>query len=205
MNEEVKKFCKYCGSPIQSESTFCPTCGKRLVNQSSQQEPQATTQQEQQRPTPQQQMATQQTYQQQPPLQQTGLHVSDIAKYHLSSSGKWINIIATIATIMIVVMILLVIYLLTKGLPFSYSIPYLLIALLYSYPIKKSFDFQKYTKMAMETNDSQDLEQALGSLRGLSTFMGILAIIGFIAFVVFIIITIDTYSHVRHYASSLRF
>lgn len=227
-------FCKYCGSPIQKGSAFCPSCGKRLIQASAQQsqsqqaQQQSQSQQAQQQPyhqqqyqqqsyqqayqqQPYQQQSYQQAYQQQPyqqPYQQqqkVGLKMTDVAKYHFLSAAKWMNIIATLASIMMLVILLFSFFMLSKGVPFSIVLPYYIVIAIYVYPILKTFNFNNHAKSAVATDDSNELSESMSNLRGLSIFMGILTIIGFVAFVVFVIITIDTVStlsHMRHHASS---
>ncbi len=101
-SQSVPAFCKYCGSPIGTNSVFCPACGKRLVSQPVQQ---ATPQQPQyrqsetQQPVSPQQPAFQQPliqpmYQQPQQNTQTIVNVEQRSSNSLGTAGFVLALLA---------------------------------------------------------------------------------------------------------------
>lgn len=117
-----------------------------------------------------------------------GLEVTQLCEYHLKSSAKWIKIIAILSTIMMVLMIVAGFWMISKGYPLTATgIAYLVVSLIYVYPLIKAFGVSKHVNNAIYATDSQELETGMNDLRGLLTYAGVLAIIGFVFFVIGVI------------------
>ncbi len=191
-------FCKYCGARVYRNSPFCPSCGKPLQQTASQ-----NPQQQQQYQQPQQQYQQHQQYQQQyqqpqqqyqqsqqpyyTPFQQgQPLQVTDVTKYHLLGAARWIKVCAVVGAIVISLMVILALWLISKGVA-TVALGYLIIAGIYLYPIIQSFNFSSHANRAVETGDSNEFSESISNLRGLATFFGIIAIIGVIFTIIAVI------------------
>ena len=208
-------FCKYCGSRVYRSTPFCPSCGKPLQKAAPQQ-PQPQQQQQFQQPQQPQQFQQAQQFQQpqqyqqpqqfqQPqqsyytPFQQgQPLQVTDVTKYHLLGAAKWIKVSAIIACIFFA-LFLIGFFVTISKLPYvPGEVLVILIPLILSlYPIVKSFSFSSHAQMAVESGDSNELQESMSDLRGMATYNGILAIIVAIFLLISIIVGISEASHVR--------
>jgi len=118
---------------------------------------------------------------------------------HLKETAKWGTFLAIVGFVFIGIMILVGIFFGTimsslAGSPgmaeldmyggvmgaFG-SVLYIAIAIIYLYPMLKLFQFSKKSKLAIATNSTELMTEALGNLKSLYKFMGILIaiILGF--------------------------
>ena len=89
---------------------------------------------------------------------------------------------------MMVVMVIAGIWMISKGYPLTVTgITYLVVSLIYIYPLIKAFGVSKHINTAIYASDSHELENGMNDLRGLLTYIGVLAIIGFVFFVIGVI------------------
>ena len=156
---------------------------------------------------PQQQAGYQQPYQQsyQQPAPQQQLKISGAGEYLLKGIAKWMNIIAILSTIMIILVIIAAIYLLQIGYSAATGagVAYLVVAAIYLYPTIQAFNVSKNFKLATDTTSDQALENGLGNLKSLVTFIGVLSIIGFILLIISVIVGITTYNQASSELNSL--
>ena len=129
-------------------------------------------------------------------VQQKELKVSGVGEYMLKGIAKWMNIIGIIATIMMVLIVVLAIYLLQMGYSQTTGagIVYLIVAAIYLYPIIKTFGVSKNFNQAVNTTDDSALENGFTNLKGLVTFFGVLSIIGFILMIIGVIGAVSAYN-----------
>ena len=128
--------------------------------------------------------------------QQKELRVSGVGEYMLKGIAKWLKIIGTIATIMMLLLVVLAIYLIQLGYSQTTGagIIYLIVAAIYLYPIIKTFGVSKNFNLAVNATDDRALENGFSDLKGLVTFLGVLSIIGFILLVVAVIGAVSAYN-----------
>ena len=129
--------------------------------------------------------------------EQKALKVSGVGEYMMKGIAKWMNIIAIIATIMMLLLVVAAIYLIQIGYgpTTGAGIVYLIVAAIYIYPIIKTFAVSKNFNLAVDTNDDSALESGFENLKGLVTFLGVLMIIGFILLIISIIVSITAYNN----------
>lgn len=108
---------------------------------------------------------------------------------NLNETRKWTNFLSIMGFIFIGLMILIafaVSSMMTtmadgeSALPFSGTVlgfVYLIIAFIYFFPILYLYRFSKYTKKALETKNSNDLNEAFKNLKSHYRFMGIITIV----------------------------
>lgn len=108
---------------------------------------------------------------------------------NLNETRKWTNFLSIMGFIFIGLMILIAFAISSmmstmaeseSALPFSGTVlgfVYLIIAFIYFFPILYLYRFSKYTKKALETQNSNDLNEAFKNLKSHYRFMGIITIV----------------------------
>ncbi|HEX5743607.1 MAG TPA: DUF5362 family protein [Flavobacteriaceae bacterium] len=108
---------------------------------------------------------------------------------NLNETRKWTNFLSIMGFIFIGLMILIAFAVSSmmstmaeseSALPFSGTVlgfVYLIIAFIYFFPILYLYRFSKYTKKALETQNSNDLNEAFKNLKSHYRFMGIITIV----------------------------
>jgi cell division protein FtsX len=108
---------------------------------------------------------------------------------NLNETRKWTNFLSIMGFIFIGLMILIAFAVSSmmstmaeseSALPFSgtfLGFVYLIIAFIYFFPILYLYRFSKYTKKALETQNSNDLNEAFKNLKSHYRFMGIITIV----------------------------
>lgn len=108
---------------------------------------------------------------------------------NLNETRKWTNFLSIMGFIFIGLMILIAFAISSmmstmaeseSALPFSGTVLgfiYLIIAFIYFFPILYLYRFSKYTKKALETQNSNDLNEAFKNLKSHYRFMGIITIV----------------------------
>ena len=113
------------------------------------------------------------------------LKVSDVIKENITSGMKWAKFLTILMCIGVVLMILCGVLVFAMSSIIASSSPatmgimglfYILIALIYIYPIKLCFAGIRNVKDAFQYDSQEDLEAASDNLRKLLKFMGIVAI-----------------------------
>ncbi|NLP57296.1 DUF5362 family protein [Lutibacter sp. B1] len=125
------------------------------------------------------------------------LKLSKKAKTNLSETGKWVYFLSIIGFCFIGLIVIIALFagtlLSTIGgdeSPFPFpgifiSILYLLMGLVYFFPIYYLFNFANNIKKAIEKKDSESLDKALENLKSHYKFVGILTIIMLAFYVLF--------------------
>lgn len=114
-----------------------------------------------------------------------GLNIKGTGIYHIQGAAKWCKIIAIITSIMMALMVIAAFRLMSISV--GAGIIYLIVPVIYLFPIMMSFGFSNHINAAIANNDENELETGLSNLRSLATFMGVLAIIGLIFFIIAVI------------------
>jgi len=108
---------------------------------------------------------------------------------NLNETRKWTNFLSIMGFIFIGLMILIAFAISSmmstmpnggSAYPFSGTVlgfVYLIIAFIYFFPILYLYRFSKYTKKALETQNSNDLNEAFKNLKSHYRFMGIITIV----------------------------
>ena len=125
------------------------------------------------------------------------LRVSGAGLYHMQGAAKWIKIIAIVMAIMLGLMVLLALLIMFNA-SFGMGLVYLIVAMIYAYPLLKSFGIANHFQRALASTDSDELELGLSDLRSLFTFFGVLVIIGLVFFAIAMIGVITTLNELDH-------
>ncbi len=117
------------------------------------------------------------------------LQIDEIAKDHLRESAKWAKFLSIVGFVMIALIVLSSLSMFIGVLSSFADFPiyggygalmtsgFLMMGLIYFYPVWKMYQFSNFAKNAIHTNDSQMLTNALGAQKSIYTFMGIVTIV----------------------------
>ena len=110
------------------------------------------------------------------------LRITENIQSNLLSAAKWLKFMTILSTVGVALFFIIGIVLLFiptyDGVPGAlYGVIYMLLTLLYFYPIKKSFDLIKNTREAMGNASQMGLEQAAANVKSILKYFGILSIV----------------------------
>ena len=110
------------------------------------------------------------------------LRITENIQNNLLTATKWLKFMTILITVGVALFFIIVIVLLFiptyDGVPGAlYGVIYMLLTLLYFYPIKKSFDLIKNTREAMGNASQMGLEQAAANVKSILKYFGILSIV----------------------------
>ena len=110
------------------------------------------------------------------------LRITENIQNNLLSATKWLKFMTILSTVGVALFFIIGIVLLFiptyDGVPGAlYGVIYMLLTLLYFYPIKKSFDLIKNTREAMGNASQMGLEQAAANVKSILKYFGILSIV----------------------------
>lgn len=110
------------------------------------------------------------------------LRITENIQNNLLTATKWLKFMTILGTVGVALFFIIVIVLLFiptyDGVPGAlYGVIYMLLTLLYFYPIKKSFDLIKNTRGAMGNASQMGLEQAAANVKSILKYFGILSIV----------------------------
>lgn len=110
------------------------------------------------------------------------LRITENIQSNLLSATKWLKFMTILGTVGVALLFIIGIVLLFiptyDGVPGAlYGVIYMLLTLLYFYPIKKSFDLIKNTREAMGNASQMGLEQAAANVKSILKYFGILSIV----------------------------
>ncbi len=137
-----------------------------------------------------------------------GLHVDNEAKMYLAETSKWAKFLSIIGFIGMGLMVVMGFFMgsimsnyaglmgmpETEGIMMgSISLIYILIALLYIYPLWKLYQFADLSKQALVTNDSTLLTNALEAQKSMFKFMGIWVIVVLAIYAILLVIALVSF------------
>lgn len=110
------------------------------------------------------------------------LRITENIQNNLLTATKWLKFMTILSTVGVALFFIIGIVLLFiptyDGAPGAlYGVIYMLLTLLYFYPIKKSFDLIKNTREAMGNASQMGLEQAAANVKSILKYFGILSIV----------------------------
>ena len=110
------------------------------------------------------------------------LRITENIQNNLLTATKWLEFMTILGTVGVALFFIIGIVLLFiptyDGVPGAlYGVIYMLLTLLYFYPIKKSFDLIKNTREAMGNASQMGLEQAAANVKSILKYFGILSIV----------------------------
>ena len=110
------------------------------------------------------------------------LRITENIQNNLLTATKWLKFMTILGTVGVALFFIIGIVLLFiptyDGVPGAlYGVIYMLLTLLYFYPIKKSFDLIKNTREAMGNASQMGLEQAAANVKSILKYFGILSIV----------------------------
>ena len=110
------------------------------------------------------------------------LRITENIQNNLLTATKWLKFMTILGTVGVALFFIIGIVLLFiptyDGVPGAlYGVIYMLLTLLYFYPIKKSFDLIKNTREAMGNASQMGLEQAAANVTSILKYFGILSIV----------------------------
>lgn len=110
------------------------------------------------------------------------LRITENIQSNLLTATKWLKFMTILSTVGVALFFIIGIVLLFiptyDGVPGAlYGVIYMLLTLLYFYPIKKSFDLIKNTREAMGNASQMGLEQAAANVKSILKYFGILSIV----------------------------
>ena len=110
------------------------------------------------------------------------LRITENIQNNLLTATKWLKFMTILGTVGVALLFIIGIVLLFiptyDGVPGAvYGAIYILLTLLYFYPIKKSFDLIKNTRDAMGNASQMGLEQAAANVKSILKYFGILSIV----------------------------
>lgn len=110
------------------------------------------------------------------------LRITENIQKNLLSATKWLKFMTILGTVGVALLFIIGIVLFFiptyDGVPGAvYGAIYMLLTLLYFYPIKKSFDLIKNTRDAMGNASQMSLEQAAANVKSILKYFGILSIV----------------------------
>lgn len=110
------------------------------------------------------------------------LRITENIQSNLLSATKWLKFMTILGTVGVALVFIIGVVLLFiptyDGVPGAIvGVIYMLLTLLYFYPIKKSFDLIKNTRDAMGNASQMSLEQAAANVKSILKYFGILSIV----------------------------
>ena len=110
------------------------------------------------------------------------LRITENIQNNLLTATKWLKFMTILSTVGVALFFIIGIVLLfipTNGRDPGalFGVIYMLLTLLYFYPIKKSFDLIKNTRDAMGNASQMGLEQAAANVKSILKYFGILSIV----------------------------
>ena len=110
------------------------------------------------------------------------LRITENIQNSVLTATKWLKFMTILSTVGVALFFIIGIVLLFiptyDGVPGAlYGVIYMLLTLLYFYPIKKSFDLIKNTRDAMGNASQMGLEQAAANVKSILKYFGILSIV----------------------------
>ena len=110
------------------------------------------------------------------------LRITENIQNNLLTATKWLKFMTILGTVGVALFFIIGIVLLFiptyDGVPGAlYGVIYMLLTLLYFYPIKRSFDLIKNTREAMGNASQMGLEQAAANVKSILKYFGILSIV----------------------------
>ena len=110
------------------------------------------------------------------------LRITENIQSNLLSATKWLKFMTILGTVGVALIFIIGVVLLFvptyDGVPGAIvGVIYMLLTLLYFYPIKKSFDLIKNTRDAMGNASQMSLEQAAANVKSILKYFGILSIV----------------------------
>ena len=122
------------------------------------------------------------------------LKLTELTKTSLLKAMKWLKFFAVLGVIGIILLIgMAVIFMIIPGqmdlggYKWIVSVLYLLIALLYIYPVRKAFAIVSNTRKAINMNDQMSLELAAKDFHAVLKFCGVLTIITLVVYALILI------------------
>ena len=122
------------------------------------------------------------------------LKLTELTKTSLLKAMKWLKFFAVLGVIGIILLIVMaVIFMIIPGqmdlggYKWIVSVLYLLIALLYIYPVRKAFAIVSNTRKAINMNDQMSLELAAKDFHAVLKFYGVLTIIALVVYALILI------------------
>lgn len=112
-------------------------------------------------------------------MENNELRITDDIKTTLLSASKWLKLMAVVGAVSMAVLVLAAIamcFLRTAENTFI-AVVYIVMALIYVYPLKKMFDIVSTTRTAMTEDSQPQMEEAVKSTHALVKFLGVLTII----------------------------
>ena len=109
------------------------------------------------------------------------LRITENIQNNLLTATKWLKFMTILSTVGVALFFIIGIVLFIPtydGVPGAlYGVIYIMLTLLYFYPIKKSFDLIKNTRDAMGNASQMGLEQAAANVKSILKYFGILSIV----------------------------
>jgi len=121
---------------------------------------------------------------------QNKLSLNDLAISALRESGKWCMFLSIVGFIFIGLIVFFVGVSVLASIKSYFGILYLLMALLYFFPIYYLYNYAKGIKNALSSDNENILEKALVNLKSHHKFLGIMTIVMISLYVLFFIGTI---------------
>jgi len=125
------------------------------------------------------------------------LKLTELTKTSLLKAMKWLKFFAVLGVIGIIIILAFAVFFLVTPAAFQtaelasaswiVAALYVVIALIYIYPVKKAFSIVSNTRKAIETNDQMILEKTAADFHALLKFCGIITIIVLVLYVLIII------------------
>lgn len=135
-------------------------------------------------------------------MEEQNLKITQRMQYDLLGFAKWLKFLSVLGVIGVVLMFFAAIVLVICGIvgatfleysavtSICFGVLYLIIALLYFYPLKKAFGFVRKIRLSFSQNDNLNAEEAFLDLRQGIKFMGILTIALLVLYVLIAIVAI---------------
>ncbi|MFK8297304.1 hypothetical protein ACI76O_02795 [Capnocytophaga cynodegmi] len=116
------------------------------------------------------------------------LEVTSFIKENLSQTAKWAKFLAIVGFVGLVIVCLIAVLMLTLGTFISYhlkipfnpgilGVTYLIIVLVYFFPLKYLYDFSVKMKKALNFTDNQAFSESFSALKSHYKFIGIFTIV----------------------------
>ena len=120
------------------------------------------------------------------------LEISASIRQNLLSAMKWLKFLAVCGTVfMAIVFVAGVVFLFLpdySGVPVVVGLVYIVMAFVYIYPLKKTFEIVREVRSALNGNSQTSLEFAALATRSVLKFMGVLTIVALSVYAVVIIL-----------------
>lgn len=112
-------------------------------------------------------------------MENNELRITDDIKATLLSASKWVKLMAVVGAVSMAVLVLAAIAMcfLKTAENTLIAVVYIVMALIYIYPLKKLFNIVSATRTAMTEDSQAQMEEAVKSVHALVKFFGVLTII----------------------------